>query len=81
MIRVKGFTIGHDSQSLAYDIQTLPQKFELWGVDHNSQEFQATLLLYGTYSINSLDNPHKFLVAKSKSQIYSQVLLKIISNL
>ena len=48
IIRVQHITISHVSQSLAYDIWTAPQKFELWGVDHNSHEFQGTLLLYGT---------------------------------
>ena len=80
IIRVKHITISHVSQSLAYDIWTAPQKFELWGVDHNSHEFQGTLLLYGTYEINGLDNVQEFSVEKTKSQIYSRVLLKIISN-
>ncbi|EFP93945.2 uncharacterized protein PGTG_19875, partial [Puccinia graminis f. sp. tritici CRL 75-36-700-3] len=44
-IRVEGVTIGHVSQSLAYDIQTAPKQFELWGLDHESQEVERNLLL------------------------------------
>jgi SUN domain-containing protein 1/2 len=77
---VKGITIGHVSRSLAYDIRTAPKNFELWGVDDNGHEFRGSLLLDGTYEIDGVDNLQEFSVATMKSQLYSQVLLKIISN-
>ncbi|KAH9470982.1 hypothetical protein Pst134EA_004892 [Puccinia striiformis f. sp. tritici] len=77
-IRIEGITISHVSRPLAYDIRTAPKEFELWGLDHGSQ--QGDLLIEGTYSIDGLTNIQEFTVPERKSQLYPQVLLKIKTN-
>ncbi|KAI9626433.1 hypothetical protein H4Q26_017848 [Puccinia striiformis f. sp. tritici PST-130] len=79
-IWVEGITLGHVPQSLAYDIQTAPKQFELWGMHGTGPEVDGNLLLEGSYSIDSSNNLQEFSVPKTKLQLHSQVLLKIKSN-
>ncbi|OAV95964.1 hypothetical protein PTTG_03232 [Puccinia triticina 1-1 BBBD Race 1] len=79
-IWVEGIIICHVLRSLAYDIQTAPKKFELWGLDRLRPNGEGSLLVEGTYSISSSENTQYFPVPQTKSKVYSEVLLKITSN-
>ena len=79
-IWIDGITIGHVSKSLAYDIQTAPKEFELWGLDNRSQDKRGTLILTGTYSISGSTNYQEFSVLPQKKQLFSEVVLKVKSN-
>ncbi|KNZ60869.1 hypothetical protein VP01_148g16 [Puccinia sorghi] len=54
--------------------------FELWGLDHQRQDGEGTLLLEGSSSIDSPTYVQEFLVLWNTMQHFSQVLVKIKSN-
>ncbi|EFP92508.1 hypothetical protein PGT21_002656 [Puccinia graminis f. sp. tritici] len=79
VIHITGITISHVSHTVAYDIRTAPNKFELWGLGLNHQE-NLDLLHVGTYDIKAAQNIQYFAVSSPKTSLYSKILVKIRSN-
>ncbi|MBW0510024.1 hypothetical protein O181_049739 [Austropuccinia psidii MF-1] len=77
-INITAITLGHVTKAFAYNLDTAPRDFELWGLTQCKGE--KNLLMRGSYNINFSIPFQYFDLPQSKSLEYQKILFKIESN-